>query len=83
MMTNTPWKVVDFTLSDMTTLRLTDDVAVNAYKVTETLTVDGKAVTLEAADSSTSDHKMNVALRGTHESVTGDPYGRDRAAKSR
>ena len=56
-----------------------DDVAVLAYKVTEDLTVDGKAVHLEAADASTWARRDGRWVCVLHtESLAGDPMGRDR-----
>jgi uncharacterized protein (TIGR02246 family) len=60
---------------------LRDDVAVVAYQVREELTVDGKPVTLDAADSSTWVRRDGRWVCAAHtESVAGDPYGRDRKA---
>jgi hypothetical protein len=56
-----------------------DDVALVAYKVVEELIVEGKPVTLDAADSSVwvrRDGRWRCALHT--ESVAGDPFGRDR-----
>jgi hypothetical protein len=83
MMTQPKWEVVDFTLSDVTTLRLADDVAIVAYKISEKLNVDGKATTLDAADSSTWVRHNGKWVCAAHtESVTGDPYGRDRGSQA-
>jgi hypothetical protein len=60
---------------------LRDDVAVLAYQVREELTVDGKPVTLDASDLSTWVRRGGRWVCAAHtESVTGDPYGRDRKA---
>ena len=60
---------------------LRDDVAVVAYQVREELTVDGKPVTVDAADSSTWVRRDNRWVCAAHtESIAGDPYGRDRRA---
>ena len=75
------WVLHDFDLSDVKVEKVTDDVAVIAYKVREDLTVDGKKLTLEAADASTwvrDDDGWTCALHT--ESVLGDPFGRDRTA---
>jgi ketosteroid isomerase-like protein len=56
-----------------------DDVAILAYKVRETLTVEGERLSLEAADASTwvrRDGRWRCALHT--ESLAGDPFGRDR-----
>jgi Domain of unknown function (DUF4440) len=73
------WKLNAFELSKPIVRVLTDDVAVVAYKVHEELTVDGKAVAFDAADSSTwvrRDGKWVCALHT--EALLGDPFGRDR-----
>lgn len=59
--------------------RLSDDVAVLAYEVHEELTVDGSAVEIDAAETSTwirKNGKWGCALHS--ESIEGDPFGRDR-----
>jgi hypothetical protein len=73
------WTLHDFDLKDVKVQQLSDDVAVIGYKVHEKLTVDGKPLTLDAADASTwvrKDGRWRCALHT--ESVAGDPYGRDR-----
>lgn len=73
------WQLHDFTFSDVKVERVTDNVAVIAYKVREDLTVDGKKLTLEAADASTWVRDGDGWTCALHtESVLGDPYGRDR-----
>jgi hypothetical protein len=58
---------------------VTDDVAVVAYKVKEQLTVDGKPLTLEAADASTWVRRDGRWMCALHtEAIIGDPFGRDR-----
>ena len=58
---------------------LGDDVAVLAYKVKELLTVDGKSLTVEAADSSTWVRREGVWVCALHtEALLGDPFGRDK-----
>ena len=47
------WTLHEFTLSDMQVRLLSEDVAILAYRVKESLTVEGKAITLDASDSST------------------------------
>jgi hypothetical protein len=64
---------------DVKVQQISDDVAVLAYKVHEELTVDGKPVTLDAADSSTLVRRDGRWLCALHtESILGDPFGRDR-----
>lgn len=58
---------------------LEDDVALVAYKVHEDLTVDGKKVSMDAADSSVWVRRNDQWRCALHtESLAGDPYGRDR-----
>jgi hypothetical protein len=50
-----------------------------AYKVTEEMDVDGKPVTLKAADATTWVRKGGKWRAALHtESVLGDPFGRDK-----
>jgi uncharacterized protein (TIGR02246 family) len=73
------WTLHQFDLSDLQVRLLGDDVAIIAYKVKEVLTVEGKPVTLEAADSSTWVRRDGQWLCALHtEAVLGDAFGRDR-----
>jgi hypothetical protein len=73
------WVLHDFDIHDVQVQQLSDDVAIIGYKVREKLTVDGKPITMEAADASTWVKKNGRWLCALHtESVAGDPYGRDR-----
>ena len=80
MMKNATYELEEFKVDDDVKVRLlNDDVAILAYKVHEKLTVDGKSVTLEAADASTWIRRNGHWLCALHtESIAGDPYGRDR-----
>jgi hypothetical protein len=79
MMKSGAWTLHDFDLKDVKVQQLSDDVAVIGYKVQEKLTVDGKPLTLDAADASTWVRKDGRWVCALHtESVAGDPYGRDR-----
>ena len=80
MMKSAPYTLNHFTISDDAQVRLLgDDVAVLAYNVHEELTVDGKPVTLDAADASTWVRRNGRWVCALHtESVKGDPFGRDR-----
>ena len=83
MLTSPTWKLLDYEISDVQTRQLTDDVAVVAYKVTEQLTVEGKPLTLTAADASTWVRRDGQWVCALHtESIAGDPFGRDRARPS-
>lgn len=58
---------------------LSKDVAIIAYQVHEELTVEGKRVTLDAADTSTWVRRDGQWLCAMHtEAIAGDPFGRDR-----
>lgn len=64
---------------DVQVLRLGPDTAVVAYTVHERLTVDGKSVTMDAADASTWVRRNGRWACALHtESLKGDPFGRDR-----
>jgi hypothetical protein len=82
MLDDGAWSIEDFDLGDDVQVRmLSDDVAILAYKVSENLTVEGKPVSLEAADASVwvrREGRWRCALHT--ESLTGDPFGRDRRA---
>lgn len=83
MMKAPPYTLHKFTIGDDAQVRLLgDDVAVLAYNVHEELTVDGKPVTLDAADASTWVRRDGRWVCALHtESLKGDPFGRDRLAK--
>jgi hypothetical protein len=61
-----------------------DDVAIVAYKVNEQVVVDGKALPINANDSSVWVRRNGEWLCTLHtESLAGDPYGRDRTVGNR
>jgi len=73
------WTLHEFTLSDIQLRLLGDDVAILAYRVKELLTVDGKPLTVEAADSSTWVRREGQWVCALHtEALIGDPFGRDK-----
>ena len=79
MMEGGSWHLHSYKFSDVKVEQISDDVAVIGYKVTENLTVDGKKLTMEAADASTWVKKGGKWRCALHtESVLGDPFGRDR-----
>jgi hypothetical protein len=82
MMKEAKWQLLNFEIGkDFQVRQLNDDVAVLAYTVHEDLTVDGKPVTLDAAESSTWVRRDGHWACAMHtESITGDPFGRDSAA---
>lgn len=84
MMTNAQYSLSDYDISDVQARMLSDDVAIVAYKVREELTVEGKPVTLEAADASTWVRRNGRWVCALHtESIIGDPFGRDRRPAKR
>jgi len=83
MMETGTWELHDFEFQNVHVQQISDDVAVIGYKVREKLTVDGKPLTVDAADASTWVRKDGHWLCALHtESVSGDPYGRDRQRAS-
>jgi len=82
MMTSAPYKLERFELGqDVQVHALCKDVAIIAYRVHEEFTVDGKSVSLEAADSSTWVRRNGHWVCALHtEALKGDPFGRDRVS---
>jgi hypothetical protein len=82
MLKAAPYTLHRFEVKDDAQVRLLrEDVAIVAYTVREELTVEGKPVTLEAADSSTWVRRDGGWVCALHtEAITGDPFGRDRRA---
>lgn len=79
MLQNAPYELHSFELKDAEVRQLRDDVVVLAYKVHEELTVEGKPVSLDAADASTWVRRNDRWLCALHtEAIAGDPFGRDR-----
>lgn len=79
MLQNAPYELHTYELKDPVVREIQDDIAILAYNVHEELTVDGKPVKLDAADSSTwikRDGQWRCVLHT--EAITGDPFGRDR-----
>lgn len=60
---------------------INDNLAVIGYKVKENMTVEGQPVSLEATDASTWIRRNGKWVCTLHtESISGDPFGRDRTA---
>ena len=79
MMKDAPYTLHDFQLRDPQVRLLGDDVAIVAYQVHEELTVDGRRMELDAADSSTWVRRDGRWVCALHtEAIAGDPFGRDR-----
>jgi hypothetical protein len=75
------WELEQFTFDDTTrqVRFVNDDVAIIAYNVSEKVVVDGATLPIDANDSSVwvrRDGQWRCALHT--ESLSGDPYGRDR-----
>ncbi|HKQ69248.1 MAG TPA: nuclear transport factor 2 family protein [Polyangiaceae bacterium] len=84
-MMNSPqaYKLNAFKVNDFQVRALGDDVAIVAYRVHEELTVDGKEVQFDAADSSTWIRRDGEWVCALHtEAIAGDPFGRDRPRAS-
>ena len=80
IMTSATYTLRRFEIKDGAQVRLfNDDVAVVAYQVHEDLTVDGKPVRLDAADTSVWVRRDGEWRCAAHtESIAGDSFGRDR-----
>lgn len=80
MMTGANWTLLDFKIHDDVLVReIGDDVRLVAYKLHEDLTVDGKPVSMDAADASVWVRRNGTWLCALHtESLLGDAFGRDR-----
>jgi hypothetical protein len=71
------WELKKFELADTDVRMLTNDVAIIGYTVTEDMVVEGKSLTLKAADTSTWVRRNGRWVCALHsESVLGDPFGR-------
>jgi hypothetical protein len=82
MFVGAAWRLVNYEITAPLVQFLTDDVAVVAYKVREDLNVEGKAVVLDAVDSSIWVRRDGRWLCAVHtEAIGGDPFGRDRAPR--
>ena len=82
MLNGASWRIQSVEIEDGAEVRqLTDEVAVIVYRVREEMTVDGKPVTLQAADSSVWVRRDGGWKCAVHtEAVSGDGFGRDRKA---
>lgn len=73
------WTINNFQLNDVKVHMLDADTGIVAYTVHEEMTVDGKPVEFDAADTSVwvrRNGKWSCALHT--ESIHGDPFGRDK-----
>lgn len=80
MMKASHYTLDEFELKDDVQVRLlSDDAAVLAYKVHSEMTVEGKPVSIDAADASSWVKRDGNWVCVLHtESILGDPFGRDR-----
>jgi ketosteroid isomerase-like protein len=85
MMTGASWQLHAFEIEGGAEVRqLTDDVAVIVYRVREEMTVEGKPVTLRAADSSVWVRRKDGWRCAAHtEAGAGDAFGRREAGPAR
>jgi len=75
------WRLKSFRFDDVKVIFPAENVAVIAYTVTEEMNVEGKPLTLKAADATTWVRQDGKWLAALHtESVLGDPFGRQRKA---
>lgn len=81
-MINAPqdYKLQDFTFNDDYHVSvLNSNTAVIAYKVKESLDVEGKSIELDVAETSTWRRQGEHWVCSLHtETISGDPFGRDR-----
>ncbi len=80
MMKSAKYTLNDFRIDKNVEVKLLrEDIAILAYKVHEDLTMDGKAIAFDAADTSVWVRRNGRWLCALHtESLSGDPLGRDR-----
>lgn len=82
MMNDGRYELRDFRIeNDPEVQMIGNDIAIVAYRVHEDLMVEGKPVSVDAADASTwvrKDGQWRCALHT--EVILGDPYGRDRGS---
>ena len=79
MMTGAKYTLHDFEITDSEVRLLDDDVALVAYNVHEDLTVEGRKISMDAADTSVWVRRGGQWRCALHtESLAGDPYGRDK-----
>ena len=82
MMQNASYTLHGFEVKKPELRLLNDDVALLAYEVHEDMTVEGKRLSIDAAETSVwtrEDGKWVCALHT--ESLKGDPFGRDKMAR--
>lgn len=84
MMKDATYTLDGFDLDGFDVRLIGRDAAIVGYKVHEEFTVDGKTITLDAADTSTWVRRDGRWVCALHtESLLGDPFGRDRTRPTR
>jgi ketosteroid isomerase-like protein len=79
MMTHNSWTLHRYEFKNPQVIFPNDDTAIVSYEVHEELTVEGKPLTMEAADTSVWVRRDGGWVCSLHtESLRGDPYGRDK-----
>ncbi len=82
VMEGADYSLNNFELKEAKVRLLNNDVAIIAYNVHEDLTVDGKEISVDASEASTWIRRNGSWVCALHaESLTGDPYGRDRMSQ--
>ncbi len=83
MMKNAKYTLHAFEVKKPEMRLLNDDVALLAYEVHEDMTVDGKRLGIDAAESSVWKRRDGKWVCALHtESLKGDPFGRDKGART-
>lgn len=79
MLRGATYELDAFSLEEVHTRQISDEVVAMAYKVKEDLVVDGQKIKLEAFDSSVWVRRDGKWVCVVHtESLAGDPFGRHR-----
>lgn len=82
MIPRAKYQLLDFHIDDDAEVKvLSPDVAIVAYRVHETLVVEGERLQLDAAETSTWIRRDGAWRCALHtEALLGDPFGRDRVS---
>ena len=84
MLKDPTYTLDQFELNDFDVRLVGPDLGIVGYKVHQDLTVEGEAVRLDAADTSTWVRRNGRWVCALHtESLLGDPFGRDRTSPGR
>ncbi len=83
MMKNASYTLHDFEVKKPQMRLLNDDMALLAYEVHEDMTVEGKRLGIEAAETSVWTKRGGRWVCALHtESLRGDPFGRDKGGRT-